>query len=470
MSNHQLCVGAAMVDITPPMEAHLCGDGTGQHRPAHTVLESLYAKALVFDAGGQRVCMLALDLTVVGKPYTDQIRQTVAEALNTTPAAVIVCATQTHSAPSLGTFMLDPNFPLEMGPDTQYIRGSEDAYIDFVIPQAIAAAIQAGKNLAPTQMGCGRGLLGDFSFNRRGITRKGTIVMPKPFGVPKQPLGPKDLCYLEGPIDPEVGVLAFRGDSTMLGLLLHHTCHPVINFGKPEHYHAVSADWPGSWSAAMQTKLGTNCVPLVVNGCCGNINPWHPFDANFTPDHHRMGTALATMTNQIMASMTYTSEACIKFTSCSIPLSFRTIPPARSAAVETILSAHPYPPFRNDGSGVDPTWFRAASTRSVELQQQRQPYFDYEIQVFRIGDAALVALPGEPFVEGQLAIKLDSPAAFVQIAHMASHYVGYLPTREACNRDGHESNIDVTYWAKFAPGSLEQVVQKTREMISALFS
>ena len=313
MSHHQLSVGASMVDITPPMKAHLCGDGSGKHRPALTVLDPLYAKAMVFDAGGQRVCILALDLTIVAKPYTDQIRQTAADALGTHPGAVIVCATQTHSAPSLGAVMLDPDFPLEMGPDTQYIRGSEDDYINFVVPQAIAAAVQAGKNLAPAQMGCGRGMLGDLSFNRRGITRKSAIVMPKPFGTPKQPLGPKDLCYLEGPIDPEVGVIAFRGHETVLGMLLHHTCHPVINFGKPEHYNAVSADWPGSWSAAMHTKLGANCVPLVINGCCGNINPWHPFDANFNPDQHRMGTALATMTNQIMELLTYTSEARINF-------------------------------------------------------------------------------------------------------------------------------------------------------------
>ena len=73
MSHHQLSVGASMVAITPPMKAHLCGDGSGQHRPALTVLDPLYAKAMVFDAGGQRVCILALDLTIVAKPYADQI-------------------------------------------------------------------------------------------------------------------------------------------------------------------------------------------------------------------------------------------------------------------------------------------------------------------------------------------------------------------------------------------------------------
>jgi hypothetical protein len=112
---------------------------------------------------------------------------------------------------------------------------------------------------------------------------------------------------------------------------------------------------------------------------------------------------------------------------------------------------------------------RAASTRSVELAKRRSESFDYEIQVFRIGETAIVGLPGEPFVEGQIALKTDSPAAFVQVAHMASHYVGYLPTEQAFRREGHETNSDVTYWSKLAPGSLETAVEAARELIEELF-
>ena len=35
--------------------------------------------------------------------------------------------------------------------------------------------------------------------------------------------------------------------------------------------------------------------------------------------------------------------------------------------------------------------------------------------------------------------------------------------------DGHETNSDVTYWAKFADDSLEKVVETSREMIAELF-
>jgi hypothetical protein len=118
---------------------------------------------------------------------------------------------------------------------------------------------------------------------------------------------------------------------------------------------------------------------------------------------------------------------------------------------------------------VDPQWFLAASTRSVALCRQREPEFLYEIQVFRIGDLVLVGLPGEPFVEGQLAIKVGAVAPYTFVAHLTTQYVGYLPTHQAYARGGHEVNDEVTYWAKLAPGSLERVAEVAIEMVNALF-
>lgn len=470
ISNSPLLVGAAAVDITPAKDRHLAGDGRGQHRPAKEVLDPLYATAMVFESGGRRACVIIVDLTIVAEPYTTQIRQTMAAELGTQPEAVMICATQTHSAPSLGEFMLDPEFPLEDTPNTQYIRGAEKAYIDFAMPRIMDAVRQAKQRQRPCRMAHGRGLVGDYAFNRRGVLRNGGIIMPKPFGGNGQPLGPANLSHMEGPMDPEVGVIAFRSDEELTGLMLHHTCHPVINFGKPERFMAVSADWCGAWANQMRQRVGGECVPMVINGCCGNINPWHPYDAQFNPDEHRMGAALADMTQKVLAGMTWADSAVVDFAARRLALPYRDIPAERSAEVERILSKNPQPPYLDSGKGVDPVWFRAASTRSVELAKKRSPTLAYEVQAIRIGNAAIVALPGEPFVEGQLAIKQNSPAAMVQVAHMSSHYVGYLPTREAASRNGHESNADVTYWAKLAPGALEHVVETARDLIRELFA
>ncbi len=465
----QLSAGAAMVDISPPAGTHLAGSGAGDHRPTKAVLDPLFAKSIVFEAAGRRVCLVILDLTIVTSEYSDRIRAAICEQTGIEQDAIMVQATQTHSAPSMGYFMLDPDFPLETSDETEYLRGAEHAYGDRAADAAVEAAVEAAGRLQPARIGLGRGVSGDLAFNRRGIRRDGTILMPRPLGRDQQPFGISDVCYLEGPMDPEVGVCCVQ-DMNMkpLAFLLHYTCHPVNAYGNSDTFLDASADWPGAWSREMQQAFGPDAVPLVVNGCCGNINPWHPFDSDFRPDHQRMGRGLSCLSERIVRDMTFTGEAALDTRIEKIALPFREIPDDRLREVAAILDEHPEPPREADGQ-VEPRWFRAASTRSVELCRRRDGEFSYEIQAFHIGDLCIVGLPGEPFVEGQLALKLNSAAPYLFPAHLTTHYVGYLPTREAYSRGGHEANEDVTYWAKLAPGCLETVIERARGLIHELF-
>ena len=467
---NQLRAGAAQVDITPPLGTHLAGSGSGEHRPAETVMDPLSARAIVFESGRRRVCIVILDLTIVTQDYSERIRAAIAERTGIAPEAIMVQATQTHSAPSLGYFMLDQDFPLETSEQTEYLRGAERAYGDRAAPAAVEAAVEAADRLQPARIGLGRGVLGDLAFNRRGIRRDGTIIMPARPGREERPLGNTDICYLEGPMDPEVGVCCVQDlDERPLAFLLHYTCHPVNACSHRDTYRGVSADWPGAWTRETEQRFGSDAVPLVVNGCCGNINPRHPFDSDYRPDHRRMGRELARMTERIVHSLAFVDEpSTLAFTVENIRLPFRDIPAGRLREVEAILSENPQPP-RGPNGDVAPRWFRAASTRSVELCRERDAEFNYEIQAFRIGDLCVIGLPGEPFVEGQLALKTNSAAPFLFPAHLTTQYVGYLPTREAYNRGGHEANEDVTYWAKLAPGCLETVVERARALIEGLF-
>ena len=466
----QLRAGAALVDITPPAGTHLAGSGMGEHRPAQSVIDPLYAKAIVFAAGERRICIVTLDVTIVTGDYSDKIRTAISAQTGVPAQAIMVHALQTHSAPSIGYFMLDPDFPLEITPETEYLRGAERAYSNMAADAAVRAAVEAANNLQPVRIGLGRGILGDLAFSRRGVQRDGSITMPKPLSRQNQPFGITDLCYLEGPIDPEVGVCCIQSmDMKPLAFLLHYTCHPVNVFGDRKTYRAVSSDWPGTWTQQMQQNFGADTVPLVINGCCGNINPWNPFDPDCRPDHRRMGRQLADMSQRIVHDMDFTSAAALNWKLENIALPFRDIPTARQREVKEIIEKNPQPPRQENGD-VDPHWFRAASTHSVELCRRRQAEFPYEIQILRIGDLALVGLPGEPFVEGQLAIKTNSAAPHLFAAHLTTHYVGYLPTRDAYARGGHEANEDVTYWAKLAPGCLETVVEKSRSLLKDVFA
>jgi hypothetical protein len=111
----------------------------------------------------------------------------------------------------------------------------------------------------------------------------------------------------------------------------------------------------------------------------------------------------------------------------------------------------------------------AAMLMSVILERERTPEYDYEIQVFRVGTTAFVGLPGEPFVEGQLAIKLGSPAYPTYVAHGTTDYAGYIAPRESYSRGGHEIRATPSKWAKLEAGSLEIIVENAIEVLKEVF-
>ncbi|MDD5677235.1 MAG: hypothetical protein PHW60_04485 [Kiritimatiellae bacterium] len=458
--------GSAQVAITPPLGTHMAGDGAGIRRSAQKVLDPLYAKALVVECGARRLALLALDVICITEEYTRQIRAA-ARGLGFEPEAVMVHALQNHSAPSIGCMMLDPDFPLLIRPGTEYVTGSERAYCDFAVPRAIEALKTAVQKLAPVEAAYGRGMAPNLAFNRRGIGINGSNCMPWFYSGKQYPLGPLHLCSMEGPDDPEVGVIAFRAqDLRLRATLLNFACHPVNLYAT--HRGVISADWPGAWATAMGSFFETDNPFMVLNGCCGNLNPWPPMTPDFKPDHRRMGLALAEMARKVMERMQFAEVKCVEWRFRRIPLPYRDIPKARLQEVDRILKRHPQPAWNRNKSAVNEEWFLAASTRSIEYCRRRMPEFLYEIQVFRVGDAFIVGLSGEPFIEGQLAIKTLAPLPFIQVAHMCSHYTGYLPTGKGIRRGGHEANAYCTYWAKLAPEALDIVVRNVKEMMKEL--
>ena len=460
-----LRAGAAQVEITPKAGTHLAG-GVGQFRPAQSVADPLYAKALVLECGGRRICLVTLDVTIITAPWAQKIRVG-AKQFGLEPDAVMVHALQTHSAPAIGHFLLDEDFP-NVPPEMEWLRGGETPYFEFASERALEAIRLARESLQPVSVGAASAIQDGLAFNRRGVTRDGSVIMPWMYSSLERPLGPTNLRYLEGPTDPEVGVVCFRdADGRAVAALLHFTCHPVNVYAHVPNL-VVSADWPGAWAAGLRDVYGSG-VPLVINGCCGNINPWPPFQPDFHPDHRRMGRELTETAGRVIERLTFSEDSFLDYRTRVVPLPIRPVAPHSLDDARKMLAEYPKPkPSSHNPSDIDWDWMTAALTLSVHLLHARQPTLAYEIQALRVGDIALVGLPGEPFVEGQLAIKIGSPTYPTYVAHCTSQYVGYLPTREAFARGGHE--VNTSYWSKLAPEALEMVVENAVGLLKEVFS
>ena len=83
--------------------------------------------------------------------------------------------------------------------------------------------------------------------------------------------------------------------------------------------------------------FGGSCVPLVLNGCCGNINPWDPFNPDYVPDHQRMGSLLAKTTQAVIENLPYEEDMSLDWKVRRVKLPIRDVEPELLAQSQKIF-------------------------------------------------------------------------------------------------------------------------------------
>lgn len=456
----ELRAGAAEIDITPAMDIQIAGD-IGRRRPVNEIRERIYAKALVLEAGDQKCCILSVEVCYITHKWVDEIRRRAAAQFGFNPKSIMVHSIQNHSAPAIGNAAVSDDYT-GIPPDFWWLRSSDERYNEPAVGKIVEAIGAALARLQPVTLRFAREVDGRVAFNRRFVLRDG-VAIAHPHGDDA-----RQILYCEGPTDPEVGVLVLQGKGgANVAALLHHTCHPV--HGYPHQY--ISSDWPGAWAASMRNALGADCVALVINGCCGNIHHHNHIDPTHVDNHIRMGAMLADTACRAMRTMADIGELPLAWRSEPLRIPLRDTDPKEADTARQYLAANPKPPLINTDPlpNVNWEWVYAHTVLDFTATRARQPYYDYEVQAIRIGDCAVVALTGEPFVEGQLRIKLESPFPRTFVAHMANGYIGYVPTPHAIKRGGTRSfETRTSNWSKLVPEALDMVADKAVALLKDL--
>ena len=452
-----LQVGAAETTINPQLGMQIDGN-IGAYRPAQVILNDLHARAIVFQKGETRFLLLSMDLLAITTEWCDAIRDFAEGELGFDRDAVAVHVVQNHSSPSMGQIML--NDELEAGRKYPWIRGSDPQYGPLAMKKIKPMLRQAVENVQPARLLFATSLEARVSFNRRIAMRDGTSEMGFGRG------GRRDeALYREGPSDPEVGVALFTTPQlTTIAALLHHTCHPV--HWNP--HHAIHSDWPGAWAEEVRRRIIPSAIPLVLNGCCGNIIHHDVLNPHREDTPQSMGRLLADAV-QVALTNPYFAEddPPLAYKTVRFAIPFRQFPEGTFEAAHRLIDEYPEPMWTDEHrTRYDWAWHFAASLVGLEHTLATQDEFEYEVQALRLGDLAIVALPGEPFVEAQLEIKQRSPAKRTFLAHMANRYVGYIPTPEAIRRGGYETTP--SNGSKLVPEALQMITDKSVELLEEL--
>jgi hypothetical protein len=324
-----------------------------------------------------------------------------------------------------------------------------------------------------------------WTFNRRQVYRS------ERYGEQVGTQGPqKTPAFVrnEGPEDNEIKTLLVESASgACLGGLVNFACHATVMGGEPVY----SADYAGPLTEALAGHYGG--IFGFLQGAAGNL--WAIDTSQFTdllardymgPDHAlSMGKGLADKAirslqtgqpvegEQAMVASTLLSIPQRKVTRAQVELAQRYL----EGPGETIdqqeftrqIYGHDYTFYNNDAAVQE--WFARETIGMWEWQRRtgvRQPAEGVEVQVLRLGDCALVGLPGEIFTEFGLQIKAQSPFKETFVVELANGWHGYIPTRAAFEHGGYETRLG--YTSRLAPEAGERMVRAALEQLKLLDS
>lgn len=408
--------GAARSCITPQLGSHIVGYFTD--RIAADVHDDLYAKAIVLENDDTCIALVVCDLIALFKEDIEVMRERASLLTRIPKENIFVSCTHTHYAPSTVPALGTPR-------DEEYMETAMERIADSVK--------LAQTRLRPAEAGIASVDVPGETFNRRWIMKDGTVRMNPGYQNP-------DAVRPVGPTDPQLLVLALRdGERRPIGLLANYSLHYV---GGP-YAESISADYFGYFDRALQRLAGEECVAIMANGFCGDIN-----NCDFSRPRPEMPHPYfqAERVANVLAGAAYGAwqglrgfqyEADPALAAATETITFRRRQPSRQELEQArALVAGSRPP--SDDSSHFADWIYAQEALLVDKEPLERPT---PVMALRVGDLGIVGLPGEIFVEYGLQVKEQSPFPQTMTVELAHDYIGYCPTDKALEEGSYETRL-----------------------------
>jgi hypothetical protein len=444
-------VGIATVDYTPRPGLPLMGNFRDDYA-ARGVHDPLRAKALVFeDPRGGKAALLTVDICMLDRGNVAAMRQAIAATSGVAPENVLIHATHTHSAPA-------PHARFLFGLDFEPFRAATAEFL-AVAASAVAAA---ERDLREARLAVGYSSEERLVFNRRLRRKDGATQMNWEALAPGFAAGEVEAAW--GPVDPRVACLVVERQGRPVAAITNYGLHPAILAGDNWLY---SADYPGCLAEALSRTQGDDFTSLFFNGCCGNVNHIDyrdPLQGRGYGMTQRVGYVLAAAVGQAINARRPAAAERVALSRELVALPRVEISEADYRHCQQVMEEARRQPLRGQVDGLPEAHF--AGLRLAMYENQRQP--DHaEVLVLRVGDVALVGLPGEVFCEIGIELRRASPAPHTLVAGLSDDAIGYLPTRESFAQGGYEVTTGSTF---YQPGAAERLAHSAIDQLGRLFA
>lgn len=419
-----LSAGVAAAVITPPVGTAMEGY-SARADVSQGVHDDLRARAIVIDDGEAPVALVGCDLVGVDRRLVAEARDRASRATGIAPERMLIAATHTHAGPA------------------GLRRDVDDALLDVTarhIAGAVAAAYRARR---PAVLKVGATQVDSVAQNRR---------------------------HPDWPVDTNLFVLLLDDPNPLrppIAAAINFSCHATVL------YHTnllLSADYPGAAVRAVE-ELFPGLGAVFFNGACGNVNP--VWIAQEFAETERVGTIVGSAAARVIGELRplgpgqrvhnirwdehlehpvrageLVPDARLRVASRDIELPVK----AFLAAGEYESTLRELDARVKALAAADVEERRRLMEQITRLRTERQVAavlaarddrpVRVELQAIGLGPGlALLALPGEFFVETVAEIRAQARARYLPVACYANHYLGYVVPASAYDEGGYEAGV-----------------------------
>jgi hypothetical protein len=417
------------VDATPPIGSLMAYDPVTNHWEL-----GLRARGIVLLGAGEPIVLCAMDWIGLANEGHDAFRDALARAAVTSPRRVAVHTLHQHDAP-------DCDFSAERilneaGLDPRQFEGRFQRQVLADLERAVRESLPRAQPL--THLGLGEARVDQVASNRRILGPDGKVRATR-WTATKEPA---IRAEPEGTIDPILSLVSLWNGERPVAVLSYYATHPQSYYrtGMP------NPDFPGLARFLRQLAVPA-ALHIHFTGAGGNIGAGKYNDGS---PENRLALA-ERLADGMRRAWESTKRQPISAADVSWTVESVALPPAKhliAAKLESDLKERPGA-FAAAGGASRLAWLRRC-----------QAGHQLEVQCLKLGRSRILHLPGELFVEYQLAAKAARPDLFVALAAYGDYAPWYIGTEVAYGEGGYETGPDASNVAPEVEAVLMAAIRK----------
>jgi hypothetical protein len=417
------------VDATPPLGAPMAYDVVKRLDEM-----TLRCRGVVILGAELPIVLCAVDWIGIANEGHDAFRKALADAAGTIPERVAVHALHQHDAP--GCDFTAERLVKELGVEG-YTR-LEGSFHRMVIARAADAVRTAlPEARGATHWGWGRAVVKEVASQRRILGPDGRVKYTRTSATKSGEVR----AHPEGTIDPEVTALSFWDNDRPIAILTHYACHPqsYYRLGIPH------PDFPGIARFIRAQSLPFT-LQLHFNGAGGNVTA-----GKYNDGAHSNRMLLAQrLADGMKEAFENTQRHPLDASDIGWNRELVQLPLAPQLTRESVTDKLKNTPPRGYISYADQL---AWVTRHEQGHR-------IDLTCLRVGSARVLGMPGELFIEYQLAAKAMRPDLHVAMAAYGDYGPGYIGTASSYAEGGYETGSQSSHVAPEVEGVLMQGMRR----------